>query len=179
LDPAFSIAKNSDGCYCASINGTLREGGAIASSVCPFAAGINENEIAKDLFSAPTGIQHDQYLGYYLKTYVGFVNEDGWRSRGSSGGFVSWLAATLLREGLIDAVVHVKDGPDSEHMYQYAVSHTVEELATGAKSKYYPVEMSQVLTYMKEHDERYLFIGIPCFVKAMRLLCRKALSAVI
>ncbi|WP_455677331.1 Coenzyme F420 hydrogenase/dehydrogenase, beta subunit C-terminal domain [Pseudoscardovia suis] len=172
LDPAFSIAKNSDGCYCASINGTLREGGAIASSVCPFAAGVDENEIAKDLFSAQTGIQHDQYLGYYLKTYVGFVNEDGWRARGSSGGFVSWLAATLLREGLVDAVVHVKDGPDSEHMYQYAVSHTVEELATGAKSKYYPVEMSQVLTYMKEHDERYLFIGIPCFVKAMRLLCR-------
>ena len=46
-------------------------------------------------------------------------------------------------------LVHVKDGPDSEHMYTYQVSHSVEELKTGAKSKYYPVEMSEVLAYVR------------------------------
>lgn len=70
-------------------------------------------------------------------------------------------------------LVHVKDGPDSEHMYTYQVSHSVEELKTGAKSKYYPVEMSEVLAYVRKHEGRYLFIGIPCFVKAVRLLRRQ------
>lgn len=86
---------------------------------------------------------------------------------------ISWLAAKMLEEGLVDAVVHAKDGPDPEHMYTIQVSHTVEELNSGAKSKYYPVEMSEALKYVRTHDERFLFIGIPCFVKAVRLLCKE------
>ncbi len=76
---------------------------------------------------------------------------------------VSWLASKMLEDGLVDAVIHVKDGPDPEHMYTYQVSHSVDELKTGAKSKYYPIEMSEVLSYVREHDGKYLFIGIPCF----------------
>ena len=33
--------------------------------------------------------------------------------------------------------------------------------------------MSEVLSYVREHDGKYLFIGIPCFVKAIRLLRRQ------
>ena len=79
----------------------------------------------------------------------------------------------MLEDGLVDAVMHVKDGPDPEHMYTYQISHTVEELEKGAKSKYYPIQMSDVLNFVREHEGRYLFIGIPCFVKAVRLLCRE------
>ena len=86
---------------------------------------------------------------------------------------VSWLASKMLEDGLVDAVIHVKDGPDPEHMYTYQVSHSVDELKTGAKSKYYPIEMSEVLSYVREHDGKYLFIGIPCFVKAIHLLRRQ------
>ncbi|KFI86547.1 oxidoreductase [Bifidobacterium pullorum subsp. saeculare DSM 6531 = LMG 14934] len=74
---------------------------------------------------------------------------------------------------MVDAVIHVKDGPDPDHMYTYQISHTIDELKSGAKSKYYPVEMSEALTYVREHEGHYLFIGIPCFVKAVRLLCRE------
>ena len=125
------------------------------------------------IFSKQAGVHHDQYLGYWLNAYVGYVSADGWRSRGSSGGMVSWLASKMLEDGLVDAVIQVKDGPDPEHMYTYQVSHNVDELKTGAKSKYYPIEMSEVLSYVREHDGKYLFIGIPCFVKAIRLLCRQ------
>lgn len=83
------------------------------------------------------------------------------------------MAAKMLEDGLVDAVMHVKDGPDPEHMYTYQISHTVEELEKGAKSKYYPIQMSDVLNFVREHEGRYLFIGIPCFVKAVRLLCRE------
>lgn len=169
LDSAFTIAKNSDGCYQAFMQGEVQDLSK-AEGACPFASSTNEDVIGQDLFGSQTGVQHDQYLGYYLSTYVGYVSADGWRSRGSSGGMVSWLASKMLEDGLVDAVIHVKDGPDPEHMYTYQVSHSVEELKTGAKSKYYPVEMSEVLSYVREHEGRYLFIGIPCFVKAVRLL---------
>lgn len=172
VDPAFYIAKNADGCFQANIKEASANSGLDASGVCPFASAVNENDIAQQLFAAQPGIKHDQYLGYFLNTCIGYVSEDGWRARGSSGGFISWMAATLLEEGLVDAIVHIKDGNDPEHMYEYAISHSIEELKSGAKSKYYPVEMSHVLSYMKNHNERYLFIGIPCFVKAIRLLCQ-------
>lgn len=172
LDPAFHIIRNLDGCNQASLHGDPWDWERIRQA-CPFASPINEDDLGKDLFSGQDGIEHDPYLGWYLNTYVGYVTADGWRSRGSSGGFVSWIAATMLQENMVDAVVHAKDGPDPDHMYTYQISHTVDELKTGAKSKYYPVEMSQVLAYVREHEGRYLFIGIPCFVKAVRLLCRE------
>ncbi|PLS27703.1 Coenzyme F420 hydrogenase/dehydrogenase, beta subunit C-terminal domain [Bifidobacterium parmae] len=172
LDPAFRIVRNMDGCYQASVVGQVNDWQA-AARVCPFAGTISEDQIGKELFGAQEGVSHNKYLGYYLDTYVGYAKVDGWRARGSSGGMISWLAAKMLEEGLVDAVVHAKDGPDPEHMYTIQVSHTVEELNSGAKSKYYPVEMSEALKYVRTHDERFLFIGIPCFVKAVRLLCRE------
>ena len=172
LDPAFQIARNADGCYQASVVGKPRDWAAV-ERVCPFASAVDEDELGAELFGGQAGVNHDQYLGYYLDTHVGYVSADGWRSRGSSGGMVSWLAAKMLEDGMVDAVIHAKDGPDPERMYTIQVSHSVEELKTGAKSKYYPVEMNEAITYVRKHEGRYLFIGIPCFVKAVRLLRRE------
>lgn len=172
LDPAFRIIRNLDGCNQAELQGEAANWERIRQT-CPFASTTDEDALGRELFGGQEGIQHDSYLGWFMSTYVGYVHADGWRSRGSSGGFVSWIAAAMLQEGMIDAVVHVKDGPDPEHMYTYQVSHTIDELKSGAKSKYYPVEMSEALAYVREHEGRYLFIGIPCFVKAVRLLCRE------
>lgn len=172
LDPAFRIIRNIDGCNQAVLHGKPSNTATIRQA-CPFASTINEDDLGRELFGGQDGVQHDPYLGWFLDTFVGYVKTDGWRSRGSSGGFVSWIAATMLQEGMVDAVIHAKDGPDPDHMYTYQISHTVDELTTGAKSKYYPVEMSEVLSYVREHDGKYLFVGIPCFVKAIRLLTRQ------
>lgn len=171
VNPNFRIVKNDDGCYQATFSDSCHDFSE-TSQICPFASGDDENTVASDLFAHVNGIHYNKFLGYYFSTYVGYVVADGFRNRGSSGGMVSWLAAVMLEEGLVDKIIHVKDGPDPEHMYTYQISSNVDELETGAKSKYYPVEMSQVLRYVMNHDARYLFIGIPCFVKTIRLLCR-------
>ena len=172
LDPAFRIIRNLDGCNQAVLQGDAKNWGQVRQ-VCPFASTINEDDPGQELFGNQEGVKHNPYLGWFLDTYVGYVQANGWRSRGSSGGFVSWIAAAMLQDGMVDAVIHAKDGPDPDHMYTYQISQTVDELKMGAKSKSYPVEMSEVLSYVREHEGRYLFIGIPCFVKAVRLLCRE------
>ena len=40
----------------------------------------------------------------------------------------------------------------------------------GAKSRYYPIEFSEVLPEVRARPGHYAFVGIPCFVKAIRLL---------
>ena len=44
--------------------------------------------------------------------------------------------------------------------------------SAGAKSRYYPVELSQVLREIRATPGRYAIVGVPCFIKAIHLLRR-------
>ena len=50
LDPAFRIVRNMDGCYQAAVQGKVRDSGS-AAEACPFASGVNEDDIGAGLFS--------------------------------------------------------------------------------------------------------------------------------
>lgn len=143
-------------------------------SLCPFTGkGPNESELGKELYGAFS--TPDDHLGHILAAYAGYVREGTFRERGSSGGFVSWIAVELLRLGEVDAVVHVKPAPranGSGVLFEYSVSSSASEVGHGSKSRYYPVQLSKVLKSVREKEGRYLFIGLPCFVKAVRLLAK-------
>jgi len=142
--------------------------------ICPFSpAARNEDEIAADRFPAPT--HRDAQIGSYEQAYVGHVAEDGFRANGSSGGMVSWVAAELLRRGLVDGVAHVvaADPGHDGRFFSYRVSRSEAEIGAGAKSRYYPVELSQVLAEIRAVQGRYAIVGVPCFIKAVHLLRRE------
>jgi coenzyme F420-reducing hydrogenase beta subunit len=42
----------------------------------------------------------------------------------------------------------------------------------GAKSRYYPIELSRILREIRTTPGRYAIVGIPCFIKAINLLRR-------
>lgn len=139
---------------------------------CPFSpAARNEDEIAAERF--PAAAQIDARVGRFEAAYVGAAAEDGFREAGSSGGMVSWVAAELMRAGLVDAVVHVAeaDSPARDGRYfGYRVSRSLAELRAGAKSRYYPVELSGALREIRATPGRYAIVGVPCFIKAVHLL---------
>ncbi|HEY6916333.1 MAG TPA: Coenzyme F420 hydrogenase/dehydrogenase, beta subunit C-terminal domain [Allosphingosinicella sp.] len=140
------------------------------SRTCPFSPGAaNEDEIAAALY--PDAPQRDERIGRYRAAFVGHA-EEAFRAGGSSGGLVSWVAAALLRRGMIDAVAHVAPAdPDTEGRYfAYRLSRTEEEVRSGAKSRYYPVELSGVLKAIRGTPGRYAVVGVPCFIKAINLL---------
>ncbi|HWA47601.1 MAG TPA: Coenzyme F420 hydrogenase/dehydrogenase, beta subunit C-terminal domain [Dongiaceae bacterium] len=140
--------------------------------VCPFSdAAADEDQIAAELFSAP-GARRDARIGWSREVWAGHVTEGDFRKEGSSGGMGNWVAAELLRLGEIDAIVHVKPDADGR-LFSFAISRTLQELRTGAKSRYYPVEMSAVLRLIRERPGRYALVGVPCFVKAARLQARQ------
>ena len=142
------------------------------SQQCPFSpAAANEDDIARERFAeAP---QADDRLGRFVTNYVGYAIEDPFRRNGSSGGLTSWVAAELLRNGTIDGIAHVAPAdPDSGHFFAYRISRSLDELSQGAKSRYYPVELSSVLREIRDVPGRYAVIGVPCFIKAVHLLRR-------
>jgi coenzyme F420-reducing hydrogenase beta subunit len=85
---------------------------------------------------------------------------------------VSWVAAELLRTGQVDAVAHVAPGDpgEGEPFFAYRISRSEAEIRGGAKSRYYPIELSSVIEAIRAAPGRYALVGIPCFIKAIRLL---------
>ncbi|MFW2828796.1 Coenzyme F420 hydrogenase/dehydrogenase, beta subunit C-terminal domain [Sphingomonas sp. ID0503] len=140
---------------------------------CPFSPeAANEDEIAAARFPAPA--QRDHLIGSFEAAYVGHVAEGDFRPGGSSGGMVSWVAAELLRRGLVDGVAHVApSNPEDGRFFGYRLSRSVAEVQQGARSRYYPVELSGVIEEIRRVPGRYAIVGVPCFIKAVHLLRRE------
>lgn len=131
----------------------------------------DESDVGRDLFSDLPSIRHHEALGYYLELFAGHVNVGTYREHGSSGGFTTWILVKLLENDLIDGVIHMTESNgDDDLLFKYSISRTVEEIQIGAKSRYYPGEVSNVLNEVKLTGGRYAITGIPSFIFEVRLL---------
>jgi coenzyme F420-reducing hydrogenase beta subunit len=151
----------------------LRQPSKVFSRTCPFSPSApDETELAARRF--PAASHQDELIGRFEAAYVGHAAQGSFRKAGSSGGMVSWVATRLLHEGLVDAVAHVvprEVSSQEPRLFHYQISRDPEELARGAKSRYYPVDLTDVLTSIRATPGRYAVVGIPCFIKAVTLLC--------
>jgi coenzyme F420-reducing hydrogenase beta subunit len=143
------------------------------SGQCPFSpAAMNEDALAAERFSNAAAA--DLSIGRVEAAYVGHALDSPFRSNGSSGGLTSWVAAELLRTGRVDGIAHVvpADPTRTGRFFEYRISRSIETLGEGAKSRYYPVELSGILSQIRTAPGRYAIVGIPCFIKAVGLLRR-------
>lgn len=141
--------------------------------ICPFTNDkVDENILANELYKETENIKHTDETGFYLDTFVGFIKNEEKRLASTSGGLISWLAQYLLTNNLIDYVVCVGPSTDANKHFEYQIINSIEALAKCKKSKYYPVEVSAVIPKIKKLDGRFLFIGLPCFIKALRKFTR-------
>lgn len=134
----------------------------------------DETEIASELFSEVEGMSFDSNIGYYLDTYAGHVLVGDFRKVGSSGGFASWLLTKLLTTGEIDGVIHVVPASDGDGiLFKYRVSKSAEQIIAGAKTRYYPAELSRTLQEVRNEEGSFAVVGIPSFITELRLLTRE------
>jgi coenzyme F420-reducing hydrogenase beta subunit len=146
---------------------------AALARTCPFSpAAADEDELARELF--PHARHADPLVGRYETAYVGYA-ANGLRDDGSSGGVTSWVLTELLSRGLVDGVAHVAptDPADGGRFFRYRISRSEEEIRAGAKSRYYPVDLTDILREIRATPGRYAVTGVPCFVKAVQLLRRE------
>lgn len=147
----------------------------LANGLSPnYTDSTNESLVAQELYSDVEEIQYDSRIGYYKSLYIGHVLEENYRKNASSGGIGTWIFKELFEKGIIDGVIHVKeDKSNNEKLFSYQISRSLDEIKDGAKTKYYPVELSGVLKTVKETPGKYAVIGIPSFIYSLRLLAKK------
>lgn len=140
--------------------------------VCPFSDyAPSESIIAAEMYAK--SCKSDSNIGYYGDLYAGHVAEGDFREAGSSGGFGTWIGHELLRRKIVDYVVSVKSvARDGEALFKYTISADSAAVRNTAKSRYYPVELSEVLAAIRKQPGRYAVVGLPCFIKAVRQLQR-------
>lgn len=135
--------------------------------VCPFSnKGAHENELAYPSL----GKSDEDKLGSYLSLKAGYDQDEASRLNSSSGGGASWILKQLFELGHIDKVIHVQESTAQGKQFKYSVSSSLEEINQGAKTRYYPIEISEVMEFVKRNEGRYAFVGIPCFVKTVKRL---------
>ncbi|WP_036151624.1 Coenzyme F420 hydrogenase/dehydrogenase, beta subunit C-terminal domain [Maribacter forsetii] len=142
-----------------------------AEFVCPsLNPSYNEDVLATE-FLANENSNKSEYIGYYENVYGGFVKEADYRNRGTSGGFGTWIGAALFQKGMIDGVIHVKETKRENPLdpfFKYGISTTLDEIQNGARTKYHVIELSEILNLIREKPGKYLLIGVPCMIKAVR-----------
>ena len=173
-DSPFEIRMDDFGNFVAEQKpGTkLKESHTSLLSICPFSGkSKNENELG-ELFFPDDNISDDK-IGRYLQCYAGYVNEAEFRAKGSSGGFGKWIGYKLLKTNKIDYFVQLVSNNSTnanDLLFDYKVFNKPEEIIRGSKSSYYPSTLQNVLKTIKEKKGRYAITGVPCFIKALRLL---------
>lgn len=150
----------------------LKEATPAFARTCPFSpAAADEDRIAAE--HLPDAPQQDGMIGRFEQAWIGHAQAGGFRERGSSGGLVSWVAAQLLESGAVDGVAHVVPDAAGGQLLRYRISRSSAALNAGAKSRYYPVELSEVLREIRALPGRYAVVGVPCFIKAVQLMRRE------
>lgn len=138
--------------------------------ICPFSeSALNEDEISKEFLTSAT--KHNQYIGSFISISAGHVIENDFRVNGTSGGMTTWIASELFKNNMIDHVIHLKHAEkDSGSIFLYGISSNIDEIKSGSKTRYYPGEMSWIIHHISNNPGRYAIIGLPCFIKGIRLL---------
>ena len=139
--------------------------------ICPFSGkSKNEDEIGS-IF-----LNFDKYIGRYISIYAGYATDERTRSLGSSGGLGKWIGYFLLKSKKIDYYIQLvpnESGNADNALFQYSVFTEPEAIIKGATSAYYPTNLVEAITYIKKNRGRFAITGVPCFIKALRLLALK------
>lgn len=172
----LTMGDSPQGGYIPISDGRCLESCAECFYVCPFQDNtLDEDAMGKRIFGSIPEIRYTKETGFYLKMYIGHVGDPKHRWQAASGGMATWFLETLLRQGFVDYVICVTPFEDASNLFKFSVFSHPKEIRRSAKSAYYPVELSQVIQYVVSNDGRYALIGLPCFIKAIRLAaCRNA-----
>lgn len=109
------------------------------------------------------------------RVYEGWSNDNNIRYKASSGGFITAIAIYLLETGQVDGILHVGK-VNGEWLYnELTISYTKNDIISKCQSRYAPsLTLNNIFQILdKDKSKKYLFIGKPCDITAIRNIQRK------
>ncbi len=156
------LCKSAVGCKMSEgENGYMELGGlkpedkAFIDNVCPM------SEVSLKRLST------DDIWGSRLETHFAWSSDDTIRKNASSGGVLTAICIYLLKENLVDGIVHVKVSDESPIRNVVHISTTEADILQSMGSRYSPSSPLADILQIVDTDKKYAFIGKPCDVTAL------------
>jgi coenzyme F420 hydrogenase subunit beta len=163
------VQINSRGFFQASLESVDQVEIERADKVCPIAdTSTSEDQMGTRYF--PT-LAYNEHVGRAGVSFAGRVISETDAIRSSAGGITTHLLTELASLGLVDGVIHMKAPNSSKNgLFEYQVSRSLAEIDSSRKSLYYASTLAEVLLQVADDELTYALVGVPCFIKAGRLL---------
>jgi coenzyme F420 hydrogenase subunit beta len=160
-EEAITLDVNKKGFYVPSVNEKKCTNCGLCVSICP-GRGINFKEMDIKIFNE----MGDQYLGNFIRTYLGHSTDNEIRYNGSSGGFITALALYAIDKKIVDGVIVTKIGKDEKPIT--IITNDRDEILKSSSSKYAPAPVNTIIKEInKTKEKKYLFIGLPCQIHGL------------
>ncbi len=125
------------------------------------------------LAQSPEGRMDHPLWGPVVTARTGHATDPDLRYLGSSGGGLSAVLVHLLKSGAVDGVIQTAADPDNPVGNRTVLARTPQEVFAAAGSRYAPSAPLADLGRYLESTERYVFVGKPCDVAAVRAWARR------
>lgn len=110
----------------------------------------------------------DSFWGDYFQCYIGSSSSDAIEKEASSGGIISTILIFLLKNKIIDYVIHIGPDPENPLLNIVKLSSNSKEVLENADSRYAPSAALANILQIIENGKYYAFVGKPCDVSALR-----------
>lgn len=119
------------------------------------------------------GSRHHPLWGPCLEASVSHAVDPETRFRGSSGGVLTAVCIHLLEAGLADFVMQIGASSGDPLSNEVKISRSRAEILVNAGSRYAPSAPLALIDRMLNSPGRFVFVGKPCDVAALRRLGRE------
>ncbi len=99
---------------------------------------------------------------------AGWSTNENLHFKASSGGVITQLLVALLRYGMIDAVLHVKQDDEAPTRTIACLSNTEEDIIKATGSRYAPCSLFEHLSEILSSNNRIAVVGKPCDIAALK-----------
>lgn len=138
----------------------------ICYNVCP-GQGVDFDKLHKDVFNLPYTFSD---LGTYRNCYIGHSTDIKIRYNSASGGFVSSILISALKNKLIDGALVVKLDKNDPLNPKVYIAKSKSEVLNSFGSKYLTVSLNTGLREIikSEKGRKYAVVGLPCHIHGVR-----------
>lgn len=112
----------------------------------------------------------NNFLGNYLKCFIGYSNNKNLRYNCSSGGIITQILICALKEGIIDGALVTRMKKENPLEPEPFIASTEEEIIEASKSKYCPVPLNLMLKKILKSpkNSKFAVVGLPCHIHGIR-----------
>ncbi|HEX2945831.1 MAG TPA: Coenzyme F420 hydrogenase/dehydrogenase, beta subunit C-terminal domain [Clostridia bacterium] len=114
----------------------------------------------------PLPLKIPDSLGYY----IAWSSDSNIRRNAASGGVISSLAIFMLKQGLIDGAICVRQDETDPLSNRTFAARNESDILMASGSRYSPVSNCEALKSILGDGKRYAFIGKPCEIDALNEL---------